>query len=299
MANDQQWTPARLGDRSGQRVIVTGATNGIGLATAHSLARAGAHVILAVRNVELGEKRAAQMGGSTEVSHVDLSDLASVRAFADRLTDDVDVLINNAGLVAQKREKTTDGFEMSIGTNFLGPFALTNLVAPRVRAQIINVGSDAHKFATLDLDDLHLSDARWNPMGAYGRSKLAVMLWGLELDRRLRESGSAVTTALTHPGWVASNLSNVSDAPLMSVFHTVTQTIAKTLANDTDAGAAPTLYCMTEPIPPGSYVGIDSRLGLKGGPTLAGRTAHASDYALAARLWDRAESETGTTWPVG
>ncbi|GAA1455726.1 SDR family NAD(P)-dependent oxidoreductase [Williamsia maris] len=298
MPSDQHWTPARLGDRTGQRIIVTGATNGVGLATAHALAGAGAHVILAVRNTELGAQRATEIGGSTEVAHIDLSHLASVRAFAERLDDDVDILINNAGLVSQNREETADGFEKTIGTNFLGPFALTNLILPRVRSQIINVGSDAHKQATIRLDDLHLTSRKWNIMGAYSRSKLAVMLWGLELDRRLRESGSPVTSQLTHPGWVASNISNVSDTPLMSTFHKGVQVVANRFANDIDAGAGPTLYCLSEPIPPGSYVGIDSRFGYKGGPTLAGRTGNACDFAAARQLWEMAESQTGTSWPL-
>jgi NAD(P)-dependent dehydrogenase (short-subunit alcohol dehydrogenase family) len=221
-----------------------------------------------------------------------------VRAFPSLFDGDVDVLVNNAGLVAQTRSDTVDGFETTLGTNFLGPFTLTNLLFPRVRSQIINVGSDAHKSAKIGLDDPHLRTRKWSAFPAYGRSKLAVMLWGLELDRRLRTAGSPITSQLTHPGWVASNLSNVSDKRVMSAFHTVVKSAANVLANDLDAGAAPTLYCITEPIPPGSYVGIDSRLGLKGAPTLSGRSAAASDYELAAQLVAFAERETGTTIPV-
>ena len=293
-----QWSPTRLGNLTGKRIIVTGATNGVGLATARTLARAGAHVILAVRNLELGAQRAAEMGGSTEVVKLDLADQSSVRAFPGLFDGDVDVLINNAGLVAQSRTETVDGFEVTMGTNFLGPFALTNLLFPRVRSQIINVGSDAHKTATIAFDDPHLRSRKWSAFPAYGRSKLAVMLWGLELDRRLRVAGSPITTQLTHPGWVASNLSNVSDKRVMSAFHSVVKSVANVLANDIDAGAAPTLYCISEPIPPGSYVGIDSRFGLKGGPTLSGRGAVACDYEDAAKLVAFAEKETGTTLPV-
>lgn len=282
----------------GKRIIVTGATNGVGLATARTLTRAGAHVILAVRNLELGAQRAAEMGGSTEVVKLDLADQSSVREFPGLFDGDVDVLINNAGLVAQARTETVDGFEVTLGTNFLGPFALTNLLFDRVRSQIINVGSDAHRTATIAFDDPHLRSRKWSAFPAYGRSKLAVMLWGLELDRRLRVAGSPITAQLTHPGWVASNLSNVSDKRLMSAFHAVVKSAASVLANDIDAGAAPTLYCISEPIPPGSYVGIDSRFGLKGGPTLSGRAAVACDYEDAARLVAFAEKETGTTLPV-
>ena len=289
---------SRLGNLHGKRIIVTGATNGVGLATARSLARAGAQVILAVRNLELGAQRAAEMGGDTTVIKLDLADQASVRAFPSLFDGDVDILINNAGVVAQHRTDTVDGFETMLGTNFLGPFALTNLLFSRVRSQIINVGSDAHRTATIAFDDPHLRLRKWSALSGYGRSKLAVMLWGLELDRRLRVADSPVSTFLTHPGWVASNLSNVSDDRLMAAFHTVVQASANVLANDIDAGAAPTLYCITEPIPPGSYVGIDSRWGLKGGPTLSGRAAVACDYSDASRLWEFAERETGTTLPL-
>lgn len=283
---------------SGRRIIVTGATNGVGLATATALARAGADVILAVRNLELGARRAAEMGGRTAVVKLDLADLSSVRAFPSLFDGDVDVLINNAGLVAQRRSDTVDGFETTLGTNFLGPFALTNLLLDRVRSKIINVGSDAHKQATIAFDDPHLRTRKWSAFPAYARSKLAVMLWGLELDRRLRSAGSPVSAYLTHPGYVASNLANVSDTRIMTAFHSVVTSVANVIGNDIDAGAAPTLYCLTEPIPPGSYVGIDGRFGFKGGPALSGRTANACDYSAARTLWEFAERETGTSLPV-
>lgn len=292
------WTPSRLGDLTGTRIIVTGATNGVGLGTARALTRAGAHVILAVRNTALGAERAAEIGGSTEVIELDLADLSSVQAFPGRLEGDVDILINNAGALSQHRTDTVDGFEMTIGTNLLGPFALTNLLFGRIRRQIVNVGSEAHKSATLRLDDMHLRRHKWTVMGAYGRSKLAVMLWGLELDRRLRTTNSPVVTQLTHPGWVASNLPNVSDKPLMSAVQRGVKAVADVLANDIDAGAAPTLYCLSEPIPPGNYVGVEGKFGLRGGPVLIGRSAVACDYEIAARVVEFAERETGTAIPV-
>lgn len=277
---------------------MTGATNGVGLGTTRLLARAGAHVILAVRNTDLGAQRAAEIGGSTSIAKLDLADLSSVRAFPDQLDGDVDILINNAGAVIQHRTDTVDGFEMTLGTNFLGPFVLTNLLLGRVRSQIINVGSDAHKSATLRLDDMHLRAHRWTAYPAYARSKLAVMLWGLELDRRLRAAQSPVTTQLTHPGWVSSNLSNVSNSPVMAGFHRVVETLANRFGNDIEEGAAPTLYCISEPIPPGSYVGVDGRLGLKGGPVLIGRSPLACDYEIAAKVVEFGEKETGTSLPV-
>jgi NAD(P)-dependent dehydrogenase (short-subunit alcohol dehydrogenase family) len=292
------WSPTRLGNLTGKRIIVTGATNGVGLGTAQILTRAGAHVIFAVRNTGLGAQRAAEMGGSAEVIELDLADLSSVRSFSDRLDADVDILVNNAGAITPARSETADGFEMTIGTNHLGPFALTNLLFPRVRSQIVNVGSGAHKSARLLVDDMHLRSRRWTSMGAYAQSKLAVMLWGLELDRRLRAAESPVVSHLTHPGWVASNLTHVSDTPLMAVVHRVVSTAANALANDIEQGAAPTLYCISEPIPPGSYVGVDGRLGLRGGPVLTGRSSLACDYEAAAKVWEFAERETGTALPV-
>ena len=238
------------------------------------------------------------MGGSTSVLKLDLADQSSVRAFPDLIDGQVDILINNAGTLTASRTDTVDGFEMTLGTNLLGPFALTNLLLPRVRSQIINVGSDAEQWATLRLDDLHLRTHKWTRLGAYAQSKLAVMLWGLELDRRLRAAGSPVVTQLTHPGWVASNLSQLSDSPLMSLAHKTVKVVADRLANDIDEGAAPTLYCISEPVPPGSYVGVSGRLGLRGGPALIGRSVVACDYDAAARLVAFAEEETGTTLNV-
>ncbi|HEY3994874.1 MAG TPA: SDR family NAD(P)-dependent oxidoreductase [Mycobacterium sp.] len=292
------WTPGRLGDLTGKRIIVTGATNGVGLGTARALTKAGAHVILAVRNTDLGEQRAAEIGGSTTVVKLDLADQSSVRSFPDLIDGDVDILINNAGALTDRRIETADGFEKTLGTNLLGPFSLTNLLLPRVRSQIINVGSDAHRSATLRLDDLHFRRNKWTRLGAYAQSKLTVMLWGLELDRRLRAARSPIVTQLTHPGWVASNLSQLSDSPLMSLAHNTVKVVADRLANDIDEGAAPTLYCISEPIPPGCYVGVTGRMGLRGDPVLIGRSAVACDYDAAARLVAFAEQETGTTLEV-
>jgi NAD(P)-dependent dehydrogenase (short-subunit alcohol dehydrogenase family) len=288
---------------TGQSIIVTGATNGLGLATAAALTQAGAHVIMAVRNTELGAQRAAEIGGHTTVLRLDLADLSSVRAFPGLLDaqdiDAVDILINNAGTLTQNRTDTVDGFEATIGTNLLGPFALTNLLLDRVRSQIINVASQAHESATLRLDDMHLRTQKWSMMGVYAHSKLAMMLWGLELDRRLRTAHSPIISHLTHPGWVNSNLPNVSDSPLMAVVQRGVGVVAGVLADDVEASAATTLYCITEPIPPGSFVGVDGRFGLRGEPVLIGRSVSACDYAAAGRVVQFAEQETGTTLPVG
>ncbi|MEE3852052.1 SDR family NAD(P)-dependent oxidoreductase [Gordonia sp. LSe1-13] len=286
----------RLTDLAGRRAVVTGATNGLGLATARRLAHAGLRVVLAVRDTDLGARRAREFGGDCEVLPLDLADLASVRRFAELLDGPIDYLINNAGVFPHQHRRTADGFELGIGTNFLGPFALTNLLLPRVERQIVMVASDAHRGAkALDPDDLDLEQARWSPPRAYARSKLAVMLWGLELDRRLRAVGSPVTAMMTTPGWVASNISN---KPRLGIAHKLVQGAASRFANDIDAGAQTTLYCLTEPIPPGSYVGVDGIWALRGQPVLFGRSTAACDFGVAGRLWSRAEMLTGTAWPV-
>ena len=249
-------------------------------------ARAGAHVILAVRNIELGAQRAAEIGGDTSVVKLDLADQSSVRAFPDLFDGDVDILDQQRGRCRADRSETVDGFEMTIGTNFLGPFALTNLLFPRVRSQIVNVGSDAHKSAKMRSRRPAPAHHRGQRMGAYGRSKLAVMLWGLELDRRLRAAGSPVVSQLTHPGWVASNLSHVSDKRVMWRCTAVVRRRPACWPTTSTQGAAPTLYCISEPIPPGSYVGIDGRLGLQGGPTLSGRSARRATTRWP-RSWSR------------
>ena len=286
----------RLSTLAGRTAIVTGATHGLGMATARALAGAGLRVVLAVRDVELGARRAREFGGDCEVMRLDLADLTSVRSFADTLEGPVDYLINNAGVFPHQHRRTADGFELGIGTNFLGPFALTNLLLPRIRRQVVSVASDAHRGArSLDLDDLDLTRTRWTPPRAYARSKLAVMLWGLELDRRLRTAGSPVSAMLTTPGWVASNISN---KPRLGFAHKVVQGAATRLANDVDAGAQTTLYCLTELIGPGSYVGVDGIWALRGKPVLFGRSSAACDFETAARLWAKAEELTATTWPT-
>ncbi|WHU46563.1 SDR family NAD(P)-dependent oxidoreductase [Gordonia sp. L191] len=285
-----------LASLNGTRAVVTGATNGLGLATARALARAGASVILPARDVELGRRRAeefnaAEFGGDCSVVRLDLADLSSVRDCAASIEGPIDFLVNNAGLFPHTHSQTVDGFELGIGTNFLGPFALTNLLLAQVRRRIVCVASDAHKAARIDPDDLNYSDASWSPPRAYARSKLAVMLWGLELDRRLRTTGSPIETMLTTPGWVASNISN---KPHLGLAHHIVRGGAELFANDVDAGAATTIYCLTQPIATGSYVGVDGIGALRGRPVLFGRSHAACDFGLAGRLWEAAEKLTGT-----
>lgn len=285
-----EWTAARLPRLDGKRFIVTGASNGVGLETSRALADAGAHVILAVRNVELGAQRAAEIGGSTEVGRLDLSTLASVREFAASVVEPVDVLINNAGMFPLSRTDTVDGFESTMGTNFLGPAALTHLLLDRVADRVVNVGSNAHKTGKLDLNDMVLRQGRWTGPRAYAASKLALMLWTLDLERQLREGGSPIRVMASEPGWAATNISNKDGfGPL----HKVVKGAATRLANDAVTAARSTLFAATEPLPSGSYAGFDGALTLRGRVTLIARGAAACDYRTAALVREYAETATG------
>ncbi|MEO6957282.1 MAG: SDR family NAD(P)-dependent oxidoreductase [Antricoccus sp.] len=285
------WTAADLLDLTGQTFVVTGATNGIGLDTATALSKAGAEVVLAVRNVELGKQRAAQLRGPTRVHHLDLANLQSVRAFADELDGNVDVLINNAGIFSTKAQFTIDGFELMMGTNFLGPFALTNLLWPRITSRVTVVGSLAHRSGQVNLDDPYFTGRKWTPARSYAQSKLADMLWALELERRLRQADSAITATIAHPGWAGTKLGSGNGFdPMLSVV----QGIARVVANSSAQGAASVLYAATMPLPSGSYIGPGGLREMRGAPTQVKRAERAADSDLARRLWEWASEQTGT-----
>ena len=192
----QRWTAVPRQD--GRTVVVTGASSGIGLQTARILAAFGAHVVLAVRNPEKGEAVARELRGSTEVRRLDVADLASVRSFAEE-TGPVDVLINNAGVMAVPFARTTDGFESQLATNHLGHFALTNLLLPKLTDRVVVVGSAAHKSGHIDLDDLNWERRPYRAYPAYAQSKLANLLFLAELQRRLTAHGSTLRATAAHP----------------------------------------------------------------------------------------------------
>src|SRR6201993_4188315 len=194
------WTAADLPSFSGRTVIVTGANSGLGEVTARELARVGAKTILAVRNTAKGDEAAAGMTGDVEVRKLDLQDLASVRAFADAV-DGVDVLVNNAGIMAVPYAQTVDGFESQIGTNHLGHFALTNLLLPKVIDRVVTVSSVMHRIGRISLDDLNWKTRRYSAWPAYGQSKLANLLFTSELQRRLDTVGSSMRALAAHPGF--------------------------------------------------------------------------------------------------
>ncbi|MFF9286834.1 oxidoreductase [Streptomyces griseosporeus] len=291
-----RWSLDSLPDLSGRTAVVTGANSGIGFVTAEALARAGARVVLAVRDQERGKAAAGRMSGATEVRRLDLADLTSVREFAAGWDGPLDLLINNAGVMMLPRQRTRDGFEMQFGTNHLGHFALTNLLLPHVTDRVVTVASGAHRWpgAAIHFDDLDLANG-YNPQRAYAQSKLANLLFTLELQRRLTEAGSAVRAVAAHPGWAATNLQSHAGNPVTRL---LMQLGNRLFAQSDRAGALPTLYAAVEDVPGAAYVGPDGFAEMRGRPTLVGRTRAASDAGVARRLWDVSEELTGVRFGV-
>jgi NAD(P)-dependent dehydrogenase (short-subunit alcohol dehydrogenase family) len=289
------WTAADLPSQKGRIFIVTGANSGIGLPTARALAEAGAHVVLAVRDVAKGETVAASIAGDTEVRRLDLADLASVRAFADAWQGDVDVLINNAGVMRTPERRTADGFELQIGTNHLGHFALTNLLLRHVTDRVVTVSSGAHRGGSISLDDLNWQRRRYQRWAAYQQSKLANLLFTLELQRRLTAAGSPIRALAAHPGYAATNLQFRSER---GIEDRVMGLANRFFAQTDEAGARPTLFAASQDLPGASYVGPDGFAEQRGYPTLVGRTAAASDVEMAKRLWTLSEELTGVGFPL-
>jgi len=295
--NKRKWDSGSLGDQTGRTAVVTGANSGLGIATVDALARAGAHVVLAVRDVRRGEAAAATVRGSVEVRRLDLADLASVREFAAGWQGDLDLLINNAGVMNIPEASTKDGFEMQFGTNHLGHFALTNLLLPHVTDRVVTVSSGAHRMPGsihMHFDNLNLT-GEYAPMLAYSQSKLANLLFTLELQRRLTAAGSSVRALAAHPGWAATNLQGHDASAARRAFMRVGNRL---FAQDNKAGALPTLYAAVQDLPGASYVGPDGFGEMRGGPTLVGRSAAASDPESARRLWTASEELTGVTFPA-
>ncbi len=291
MANST-WTAADLPDMSGRTVVVTGASSGIGTVTARDLAQVGARVVLAVRDVAKGERVADTITGKTEVRQLDLSDLASVRTFADEWSGDLDVLVNNAGIMAVPRGRTADGFELQIGTNHLGHFALTNLLLPHVTDRVVTVASAAHRFGRISLADLNWEKRRYQAWLAYGQSKLANLLFTVELQRRLTASGSAVRALAAHPGVATTQLGSHLRGPQALVM----KQLGRFVFQDADHGALPTLYAATADLPGDTYLGPAGRGG--GTPRVEKRSALNSDRTIARQLWDLSARLTGTDLPV-
>jgi NAD(P)-dependent dehydrogenase (short-subunit alcohol dehydrogenase family) len=281
---------------AGRSVIVTGANSGIGRAAASALAGAGAHVVLAVRDTDKGRTAAAGMPGETEVRQLDLASLASVREFAGAWDGELDLLINNAGVMAPPLGRTADGFELQLGTNHLGHFALTNLLLEHITGRVVTVSSGAHRMGSIDLDDLNWERRSYSAWRAYGQSKLANLLFTAELQRRLEAAGSPVLATAAHPGYAATNLQFHSGRRALDVLSVVGNRL---IAQDEDAGALPTLYAAVADVPGGSFAGPDGLMEMRGKPKLVGRSKAARDADTARRLWDASEELTGVRFGLG
>jgi NAD(P)-dependent dehydrogenase (short-subunit alcohol dehydrogenase family) len=281
---------------TGRTVIVTGANSGIGRAAASALAGAGANVVLAVRNMEKGQAAAAAMPGTTEVRRLDLASLESVREFAGSWTGEIDILINNAGVMVPPLSRTVEGFELQFGTNHLGHFALTNLLLERITGRVVTVSSGAHRIGAIDFDDLNWERKPYRAWRAYGQSKLANLLFTSELQRRLSDAGSTILATAAHPGYAATNLQFAGGNKVVALLSVVGN---RTLAQDENGGALPTLYAAVAEIPGDSYAGPGRFMEQRGPAKLVGRSGAAKNGEVARRLWDVSEELTGVRFPLG
>jgi NAD(P)-dependent dehydrogenase (short-subunit alcohol dehydrogenase family) len=295
------WSPKDMPDLTGTVAVVTGANSGIGYHTVKHLVDHGADVVLAVRNVEAGEAAAKAVGGRIE--KLDLASQKSVQEFADRWDGPLDLLVNNAGLMRVPTHRTTeDGFELQFGTNHLGHFALTGRLLPHLLAakspRVVTVASLAHNGGTRAVVDANPPEG-YDPEGAYGNSKLANVLFALELQRRAEKAGSNLVSNAAHPGIAATNLVPNKDGMGANVFHrVVTPWLMRVIFQSAAAGADPTLYAATV-AGPASYSGPQGRGEQRGkaGPARIRRLAQ--DEQLASDLWDVSERLTGVTFDFG
>jgi NAD(P)-dependent dehydrogenase (short-subunit alcohol dehydrogenase family) len=294
------WTAADIPDLSGRAAIVTGANSGLGRSTAWELARHGADVIIACRDTQKGEEAATRIrddvpDAALRVEQLDLANLDSVRSFADGLSEaSVDLLINNAGVMAPPRRLTKDGFESQFGTNHLGHFALTGLLVGRLLAspepRVVTLSSTAHRIGRINFSDLQ-GERRYIAWLAYGQSKLANLMFALELQRRASEAGTALKSMAAHPGYAATNLQfaapRLPDRMVMAVTN-------RLVAQSAEMGALPTLYAATAPdLPGGTFVGPDGFMEQRGHPKIVTGAGRAYDEDASRRLWETSEQLTG------
>jgi len=290
------WSTSNIPDLTGRTVIITGANSGIGEAAAHALAAARARVVLAVRDTVKGQAAAARMPGETEVRRLDLASLASVREFAAGWEGEIDLLINNAGVMVPPLTRTAEGFELQFGTNHLGHFALSNLLLEHVTGRVVTVSSTGERFGSIDFDDLNWERKSYKAWRAYGQSKLANLLFTSELQRRLIAAGSPVLATAAHPGYASTNLQFHSGRRLLELISIAGNRL---IAQDADGGALPTLYAAVADIPGNSFAGPGGFMEQRGAPKLVGRSKAAQDSDVARRLWDVSEGLTGVRFPLG
>jgi NAD(P)-dependent dehydrogenase (short-subunit alcohol dehydrogenase family) len=297
------WTSEQIPDQSGRVAVVTGANSGLGLATARDLAEAGATVIATARDTAKAEAAKAKIGdraGSVEFRDLDLASLDSVREFASGVAADhprVDVLINNAGVMMTPKRQTADGFELQLGTNHLGHFALTGLLLDALSAgeasRVVTVSSIEHRPGKIDFDDLAWEHG-YSPRPAYQRSKFANAVFGLELDRRLRAAGRPVISVLAHPGYSDTNLQTTGPRFPVSAVLRVSNFL---LAQSADKGALPQLFAATAPgVSGGQFFGPDGFQQARGAPKEVQPVSRARDAETGRRLWEVSEELTGVSY---
>jgi NAD(P)-dependent dehydrogenase (short-subunit alcohol dehydrogenase family) len=298
------WTANDIPDLDGKTAIVTGANSGLGFQAARQLAAHGADVVLACRDAGRGQAAVDRLLGDHPDAHatlaeLDLADLTSVRTFAARWGErPLDLLVNNAGVMALPRRTTADGFEMQFGTNHLGHFALTGLLLPHLLAsgapRVVTVSSMAHAIGRIRFDDLQ-GERRYGRWLAYGQSKLANLLFAFELDRRARRAGLCLVSAAAHPGYAATNLQTAASKMDGAGLKTRIFELGNRIAAQTDAdGALPALYAATAPdVQGGTYWGPTALFGMRGAPGPAAPTKAARDEETARRLWEVSEELTG------
>jgi NAD(P)-dependent dehydrogenase (short-subunit alcohol dehydrogenase family) len=293
------WTARDVPDQRGRSVVVTGANSGIGFQAARVLAERGANVVLAVRDITRGEAAAGRMQGAVQVRRLDLADLASVREFAAGAPERIDVLVNNAGVMALPERRTADGFELQLGTNHLGHFALTGLLLGRLlrspEPRVVTVSSALHEGGSIDFDDLQ-GERAYDKWAAYGQSKLANLLFAYELQRRATAAGLPLRSLAAHPGISATNLWSGGEASA-SLSERVAGRAGRLLGQSDAMGAEPTLYAATAPdLRGGSYVGPGGFREMRGHPKLVESSAASKDEATARRLWAVSEDLTGVRY---
>jgi NAD(P)-dependent dehydrogenase (short-subunit alcohol dehydrogenase family) len=300
------WSARDVPSQSGRVAIVTGANSGLGLVTARELARAGASVVLGCRDTGRGAKAAEQIRAAVpdaelDLQSLDLASLASIADFAGRVTssyDGIDLLVNNAGVMAIPRAETADGFEMQFGTNHLGHFALTGRIIDAMRdragSRVVTVSSTAHKPGRIDFDDL-MSQRSYKKWGAYSQSKLANLLFAFELQRRLATAGAETISVAAHPGYSATNLQAVGPRESGNRLMGVLMSFGNRLfAQSDEDGALPSLYAATAPgVHGGDYFGPSGFQESRGAPKKVDSTARSKDTEVAARLWEVSEQLTG------
>jgi len=316
----KSWSSEQIPDQSGRVAVVTGANSGIGLVTARDLAGKGAKVVVACRDTSKGEKAVEKMrnkldadGEATEleIREIDLADLGSVRNFAAGLIaehpDGIDLLINNAGVMAPPRQETAEGYELQFGTNHLGHFALTGLLFDQLKkkpdSRVVTVSSNAHKMGKINFDDLQ-SKKRYMRWSAYGQSKLANLIFAIDLQKRIDEAGLQMKSMAAHPGLSATNLGSAGTGTGNGLVNLLTTPFLKFsnafVAQDADAGAQPTLFAAVSPgLPGGSYIGPDGIGEHRGSPTVVAPRKVAHNAEFAARLWDKSVELTGVEYDFG